>query len=357
MATVTQSIGTTSRTHSTITLWAADLDDDPTYDAGDDAIGECYDDSAFDEDENINGGATIGLNSIKLSVASGERHDGTAGTGARLTRSAFSLTNIIEYGGMNVSTVTVEWLDFSRSGGNHVRFIHANGSVAAQTRTTQRCLAHDAVNTASSGAEGISNQDNSLLYNILNNIVYDIEHNANQATTTKGIHFNASAQNCTCYNNTVHNIGQLNGSATGDVWGIGFDDDAQESVKNNIVTDTATAGSGTAQDYEHSAPTNATVDHNLASDTSASGTGSLDSKAATDQFVSTTGGSEDLHLKSGADAIDVGVDLGTTPSGVEIDIDDRDRDAEGDTWDMGADEFVAATAIGINLVMAPYTPA
>jgi len=93
-------------------------------------------------------------------------------------------------------------------------------------------------------------------------------------------------------------------------------------------------------------PSNATIDHNLASDTTASGTGSLDSKTAANQFVSTTGGSEDLHLKSGADAIDAGTDLGTTPSGVEIDIDGRDRDAEGDTWDMGAHELVAAAPSG-----------
>ena len=85
------------------------------------------------------------------------------------------------------------------------------------------------------------------------------------------------------------------------------------------------------------------MDHNLASDATASGTGSLDSKLSADQFVSTTGGSEDLHLKDGADAINAGTDLGTTPSGVEIDIDGRDRDAEGDVWDMGAAELVVVS--------------
>jgi hypothetical protein len=83
----------------------------------------------------------------------------------------------------------------------------------------------------------------------------------------------------------------------------------------------------------------------MASDTTASGTGSLDSKAATDQFVSTIEGSEDLHLKSGADAIDAGTDLGTTPTEVNFDIDNRDRDAEDDTWDMGADEFISTVSM------------
>jgi len=56
-----------------------------------------------------------------------------------------------------------------------------------------------------------------------------------------------------------------------------------------------------------------------------------------------TVGSEDLHLKAQSDAIDAGTDLGTTPSGVEIDINGRDRDSQGDTWDQGAHEFVGDT--------------
>jgi hypothetical protein len=85
-ATVTKTIGTSSRDYSTIQLWEDDLDDgtsaanDATaYQNGDDAIGEMYDDTAFDESVTIDGGGTVGLNSIKLTVPVGERHDGTAG--------------------------------------------------------------------------------------------------------------------------------------------------------------------------------------------------------------------------------------------------------------------------------------
>jgi hypothetical protein len=99
------------------------------------------------------------------------------------------------------------------------------------------------------------------------------------------------------------------------------------------------SGSGTAADYVLGAAT--VRSHNLSSDATADGTGSLTSKSASNQFVSTVGGSEDLHLKAGADAIDAGTDLGTTPTGVNFDIDNRDRDALGDTWDIGADEYVA----------------
>jgi len=86
----------------------------------------------------------------------------------------------------------------------------------------------------------------------------------------------------------------------------------------------------------------------LTSDATADGTGSLTNKTSANQFVSTVGGSEDLHLKAGADAIDAGTDLVTTPTGVNIDIDGRDRDAEGDTWDIGAHEYVSAGGVTAN---------
>ena len=75
---------TFKRYYSTITLWEAGLDDTGLYSSGDDAVGECYDDSTFNEQGTINDGDTVGLDSVTLSVASGERHDGTAGSGARL---------------------------------------------------------------------------------------------------------------------------------------------------------------------------------------------------------------------------------------------------------------------------------
>lgn len=56
-------------------------------------------------------------------------------------------------------------------------------------------------------------------------------------------------------------------------------------------------------------------------------------------------GANNFHLSaSDTDAIDLGSDLGAT-NGVNIDIDGRDRDAEGDTWDIGADEFTVAATV------------
>ena len=70
MATVTKSIGTSSRDYSTIAAWEADLDSSSIYSSGDDAVGELYNDSVFVEDIDVDGGGSIGLDSITLTSSS-----------------------------------------------------------------------------------------------------------------------------------------------------------------------------------------------------------------------------------------------------------------------------------------------
>ena len=175
---------------------------------------------------------------------------------------------------------------------------------------------------------------------VMNTIIYDIRTNAADADNISGVlDISAVTDTIRLSNVTVFNVTNNNGS--GYARGISIPDNATNFVRNSISMDTNGTSSGSIVDYEPATYSNATVSHNMASDATASGTGSLDSKTAGNQFVSTVDGSEDLHLKTGADAIDAGTDLVTFPSGVEIDIDGRNRDAEGDTWDMGADELVA----------------
>ena len=86
--------------------------------------------------------------------------------------------------------------------------------------------------------------------------------------------------------------------------------------------------------------TGSTISYCASFDTTATGTGSITNLDAADQFISTTIGSEDLHLLSTSDLIEAGTDLGTSPTNINIDINGRDRDAQGDVWDIGAHEFV-----------------
>lgn len=331
MAVITRSIGTTSRDYSTITLWEADLDDGGIYSASDDALGECYNDSAFDELVVIDGGSTIGLTSATLSVASGERHDGTSGSGARIVRTG---AGTIITASVTDPTINVEWLELDANSQSAILVERSAGGTGTDA-TFSQLIGH-----------GVSSNNRNFLgivanrAYILNCIVYDLEQTHTGTRPVQGIGQNTSSRLTHIQNCTVHNM--VNNNGTGAAYCYAFSDVANHKVQNCIGTDTSGTTSGTIQDYQQSSPSTATADHNLSSDTSASGTGSLTSKTSSAQFVSTTGGSEDLHLKSGADAIDAGTDLGTTPTGIEIDIDGRDRDAEGDTWDMGAHEFVTA---------------
>ena len=342
MATVTKTIGTTGRDYSTIAAWEADLDEGTIYGAGDDAVAEIYNDSAFDETVIVNGGSTIGLNSIKMTVPSGERHDGTAGSGARvvLTSKSTAIT-------FNVATAvlnfTLEWLeldDNSQGADSGVILNLDDTGTSGNSQYYQGCIIHGAQNVGGGKTQAIENRKNDAgTYNIQNNFIYAIDGSPggregfglyNNLTGSSRV---LNVQNC-----TVHDIAGDHGS--NDSVGFRYRDATNNTIRNCISTNVVNTGSASGFCYDPSSASSATVTHNLSSDATASGTGSLTNKPAADQFVSTVVGSEDLHLKSGADAIDAATDLGTTPTGVNIDIDGRDRDAEGDIWDMGAHEFV-----------------
>lgn len=335
MATITETIGTTSRDHSTITLWEANLDDDPTYDSGDDAVGECYNDSVFDEVVVIDGGSTIGLASIKLTVANGEEHDGTAGNGVRIVETAGTGAIILDCAD-NTVDITLELLEFdlNDSAGTGV-------DTGTKNVAVHRIIIHSTTRSSGDIKGVVFKGDGTATQNITNSIIYDLVSTSSGGGKCAGVEGpSASGPTINCMNITVHNVSNDNGNGFGFCYRL-FDV-SKKVYKNLVGTDPSGTSSGNIACYSDASYDTADATHNLASDTTASGTGSIDSATTADQFVSTTVGSEDLHLKLGSDAIDAGTDLGTTPSGVEIDIDGRDRDSEGDTWDMGAHEFVAA---------------
>lgn len=341
MATVTKTIGTSSRDYSTITSWEADLDDFMTYGMGDDAVGEIYNDSVFDENFTINGGSSVGLNSITLTVPDGQRHDGTAGTGV-----------IIRYTGSNFSVIeadttvdlTIEWLSIdqgsSGSGNRCGVYLKSGVRFGAHMRNM---IIHDSTGNSSHTYGFIQEQtpttnNSNHDYSILNNIIYNLSGPTNKVSSAYHGADDTGPQQI--LNNTIYNIGTS--SHTSSTYGIhGYSYYAK--VKNNIVTDVL--GSSSNDYFTHRTGSNVEGATNLSSDSTADafgGTGHLENKTAANQFVSTTSGSEDLHLKATADAVDAGTDLGTSPTNVNIDIDGRDRDSEGDVWDMGADQYVAS---------------
>jgi hypothetical protein len=361
MATVTKSIGTSSRDYSTINAWEADLNSNSIYSNGDTAVGEMYADSTFtgatstiENGSAIGGSASSDLASIKLTVHADSRHDGTAESGALLkpTSGSGHDVGIIK---IAVDNVTIEWLDISMDSldsTNTNRCIFLDSGVG--NCTIRNMLMHDkGGNPGSSGpsvivsTQAAGTSDN---WYFLNNIIYSIVETSNDSSSA--IMCRAFQGNLYIYNNTIYLI-QANGGSK-DAVGIrcGNDADTTANIKNNIVSNLVASDKKYGYWIDNGSATlnsaNNLSDNTVDSAHSAEdfGRSANDSTALTGKtlaeisFVSTSAGSEDLHIDEDSDCVDAGADLGTT-GGVEIDINGRNRDSNGDTWDIGAHELVA----------------
>ena len=326
--------------------WINDFNDTSIYSAGDYAIGAIAVNEKYDQGLGLTcNQSNHTLGSITLTVLSNVRHDGTAGSGAGLrftssgSQSAYSQWVYVES-----SNITIQWLEWDGTGAsssavaqhffssveNDVGNIHLKNNLmygldqkggGIATRAIRLETPSDTVTATCS---------------ILNNILYDIDPSTPSGGDCTGIYaIGGRAENAIyVYNNTVHHIVGT-GTASGLLgYGRGIHSSSHTYVTNNIVTDVTAPV--TADDFygnEH-----ADSDYNLSTDTTAPGSNSVTSATLADIYESASG-TINLHLKSGSPAIDAGTDLGTSPSGVEIDIDGRNRDTEGDTWSIGADQY------------------
>ena len=376
MTTVLKTIGTSSRDYSDINAWEADLNDQSIYSHGDTAVGEMHADSTFTDVSNlIENGSEIGTSSgydlalIKLTVHVDSRHDGTAGSGAVLKPTANGTHN---YGvtRVNVDNVTIEWLEIDMD--NDDDFTNADNRPANKgvvlTGTNNNCIIRNMLihgkrgNPGNTGPYGIhtigAGASSDSLY-ILNNVVYNLVETSSDTASAINIH--SWAGHGYIYNNTVYNIQGTSGSKKGIGFRFGNPSSSNTRIKNNIASK---CEGGTDVAYWKSA-SGSTVDsaNNLSDDTTHAtydaedmGQSLNDSSAligktlAEISFVSTGVGTEDLHIDEDSDCIDAGVDLGTT-NGVNIDINQRDRDASGDVWDIGAHEFVPETTAGASFLL------
>ena len=366
MATVTKTIGTSSRDYSTISAWEADLSDASIYSDGDDAVGEMYADSTFTgATTTIDGGTSIGgssgqdLNSVKLTVAAASRHDGTAESGALLKPTAGSGHNqgIIR---INVDNVTVEWLDISL---DSLDSTNTNKAIVLEGTNDGNIIRNNLIhdkggnpgNTGPFAIHGLGTGATTDDTYVLNNIIYNIVESSNDSLGA--IVFYSWTGSLYVYNNTIYKLTAQGGNK--DAIGIRFGNSSTSVsyIKNNIVS-TLSASDDKAAYFKQSSSSTAHTANNL-SDTTTDATynaedmgqnlndgTALTGKSLADiSFVSTTGGSEDLHIDEDSDCVDAGADLGTT-NGVEIDINGRNRDSNGDTWDIGAHELVQEATAG-----------
>jgi hypothetical protein len=325
MPTITKTIGTDSRDYSTMATWEADLDNGAIYSAGDVAVGLCYNDSGFTGSLALNGGGTIGLTTANIKPAPGQGHTGIAGTGVKLIGNIISgqifrlFTTVgVPYTGEGIEvTSSVIMTSASGQATNY-------GTIGNITR---RMLVYDVIFSGGGNNAGTAGGDGA----IINCIFYNLTVTNIAAGAMDGMRVTAAG---TYLNNTLYNL--INDNGTGIIRGI-WQGGSTGTVRNNIVLTLSGTSSGAKDCFILGAGTTRT--NNMSSDATATGTNSLINKSATNQFVSIVGGSENLHLKEGSEAIGAGVDLVNTPTGIEFDIDGFNRNGVSRKWDMGADQI------------------
>ena len=343
------------RAFSTITLFEAMIDDaSPTHWGGsDDVVGECHADAAF-TDSRVYFDDKQSLASVKLTANSDDRHDGTAGSGVVIRPTAGSGHNngIID---VNMDNFIVEWLEIdlgSLDAQNTNKAVLFRGT--NDDNIVRNNLIHDkGGNPGNTGPQiihivGAGASSDTLT--IQNNIIYEIVETSNDSTIA--INMNQWAGISNIYNNTIYKLTCAGSSkaAAGFAWGNVSS--AVVNIKNNIVSLLTVVGASTlARAYWKTASGSTTNSANNLSDDTTHATYDAEDMAqslndssaligktlAEIDFVSTSAGSEDLHIDTDSVCLEAGVDLGTTNE-ANIDIDGVDRDATGVIWDIGADQ-------------------
>jgi hypothetical protein len=321
-----QASATFKRAYSTITSWESQLDLTEYYSSGDDAVGECYKDSTFNENLTINGGGSVGLNSVKLTVAEADRHDGTENSGATIDYTGSSQSVIV----VARDNVTIEWLEFDMSSGssnssnNRATTIDSSATTGIYFRNN---LIYDLWGSFPIAVAIGSGGDSSNTRYFTNNIIYNVDDSDDRAKA-----FQVSSPHPTNFwNNTTYKI--RTGRSSKDAYAYYSTNSTGMVIKNCV----GYMGSSSGADYfSHNADSSS--DYNATDESTATGGSNDITGISTTEFVSVTAGTEDLHVAEGAQCVGAGVDLGTT-AGVNIDIDGFDRTTRT-AWSIGAGDAV-----------------
>ncbi len=345
------------RFYSTISTWNVGLDDSGLYTLNDIAQGELYKDSDFtlSSTQWNSGGQDTGISDARLTVPVSQRHDGTAGSGVKFKLASSSVCGMI-YLYYDTGTASndirrlCEWIEYDgqsygQPGCQAVCRLAAGGNYAYYGEFNHCILHNFELGVTGGSSYNYAIEINSQYSCAHNNIIYDITtESSSSAAGVKAIGMAQDQNNQLMSNNTIYNI-QTDSSGQDGI-GISMYDDSSIKCINNIVVSCADDCFSNADGSEIDG------NNNLSSDSTAPGSNSVTGASAADLFENPTVGSEDLHLKDGAEALRAGADLGTgytigsdvfggtttSITTLNIDIDGRNRDSEGDDWDIGADQ-------------------
>jgi len=341
------------RAFTSISTFEAMVDDvSPTlFGSTDDVIGELHADSTFTEGQ-VTFNSKQSLASVTLTSNEFDRHDGTAESGALIkpTSSAAHNVGVIE---VAIDDMTVSFLDISLDDGDSLTTNVGIELSSYDGVTVRSNLIHDFDgNPGGSGPYGIrmpASANDDAVAGCHNNIIYNIhETNGDHAYGIQNVNFRGTSY---VDNNTIYSIEVPSGrTAHGYEYNNTGDDDANYYVRNNLIGGLVADATTRRRPFRSRGGDGSEIENNNCDFRNSSGQSSRSGNRAPGSnslqnqtlaqvaFVSTTFGSEDLHLTSDSVCVDAGADLGTNVDS-NYDIDGRDRDAEGDTWDIGADEF------------------
>lgn len=335
MAIVTKTIGP-GGDYASYAAWELDLDNSAIYAAGDIAHGQPLA-GALTAGATIARGATVALGGILIKPALAQAHAGVAGAGARIVRTAngrtFNLTTPIA---CSIEDLEIDYAGFDFTTGEACITLNGTGALHALRRVMLHGFRRNTASTSGRNMIDIGSTGTSPV-DILSCLLYDCIYTNTSSGGMIGILDNRSAV-IRIIGNTV--FGLVRDGGTGTITGIQA---SGATVRNNVAgVSGTTTGAKNALLYGtgSTVSNNASVGDNSATTIGTGNLGNLD-PAATFENAATF----DLRLKAGAAAINAGIDLGVTPDGVQFTINGRDRDAAGDTWDMGAWEYVGVGAV------------
>ena len=298
--------------------------------AGDNITFQEIDGAAYNEVVSFTDPATA-YASITLTASEAARHDGTPGSGARIVANTNPAAG---KGVVNIETTSagisavVEWLEVDAASTNGLPVRVYNSVDGATERRVSNCIVHGGVQTGSLNT-GIYLYRGNLV--CTNNIVFGIAVDRSNTIGARGItvaRFGGS-DTALIANNTIYDI-HLYGGGSGNLDGLTGSNASLATIKNNVVVGCVNDNSGTNKCFF--AYTSAVTSNNASEDATAPGSDSLTGLASS---VWNDAASDDFQPASGSTLFEAGADLGTT-SGVNVDITGRDRDAQNDTWSIGA---------------------
>jgi len=347
-----KTIGGTTPDYATIALWEAAI---PANLITTDEIwrGECRDVTFSEADVALGSGVTTDATRYPiLTREAGSNWDGTIANGPVVDEATGTATTngyglLIDCDFFRVVGIRVSNSQTKNTGNSSMWACIATSAGPGADSTIAQCICHDANPTdyRTYALHHVSEPTSADTYNWLNNQAINLGASGDRARAIApawwmtGITMNMIG-------NVVFNSDWASG------FGMYVGDDGGSActanVYNNVMFSNG-GGVGYVTAGFGSSTLNAT--NNGSSDTTTPGTSTFNSLTQATELVSVTGGSEDLHLDSGSTILGDGSDRGTTPTLVEIDIDGYDRDAGGDTWDIGSDQFgkpAAAVAFWVN---------